>query len=224
MQSNSSLPQYILELNKQLDSNSTFLELSGRACVALIFSGVENPHLLFIKRAENENDNWSGHIAFPGGKQDEEDQGDHHTTERETFEEVGLEINRNQFVGYLKAVQARKKSKLLDFAIQPLIYFNDNMEQELILDPLEVAQAYWIPLSHLLLKENHIQHQIAYNDKSMLFPAIKFPENSILWGLSYMFLTDLIERLDKINWFQEYKSQLGELAIDTKNWKVYSKY
>ncbi|CAG8486800.1 6713_t:CDS:2 [Acaulospora colombiana] len=56
------------------------------------------PEILYIKRALRNGDRWSGQMAFPGGKQDPEDVDDLDTAERETFEEVGLDLgNRDQF-------------------------------------------------------------------------------------------------------------------------------
>src|SRR5262249_43618114 len=48
---------------------------------------------LFILRAERPGDVWSGHVAFPGGRQDVKDSGgDYETAGRETLEEVGLDL------------------------------------------------------------------------------------------------------------------------------------
>ena len=67
-----------------------------RACIAAIFrrdpsSGSEQ--VLFIRRAVNPNDFWSGNVALPGGRQDAADNGDDEATAiRETREEVGLDL------------------------------------------------------------------------------------------------------------------------------------
>ena len=34
------------------------------------------PEILFIKRSARQGDKWSGHIAFPGGKRDPDDEDD----------------------------------------------------------------------------------------------------------------------------------------------------
>src|ERR1700760_3788257 len=51
-----------------------------------------DPEVLFIKRASNERDKWTGHIAFPGGRRDPEDEDDYSTAIRETWEEVGIDL------------------------------------------------------------------------------------------------------------------------------------
>lgn len=35
---------------------------------------------------------WSGHVAFPGGRQEADDEDGHFTAMRETWEEVGLDL------------------------------------------------------------------------------------------------------------------------------------
>lgn len=46
------------------------------------------PELLFIKRTARVGDRWSAHVAFPGGRQEPEDESTLYTAMRETFEEV----------------------------------------------------------------------------------------------------------------------------------------
>lgn len=47
--------------------------------------------LLFIKRAFTLNDRHSGQVAFPGGKV-EPNESDHDACQRETLEEIGLDV------------------------------------------------------------------------------------------------------------------------------------
>lgn len=51
-----------------------------------------DPEILFIKRASRSGDRWNGHVAFPGGRRDPEDENDAATSVRETEEEVGLNL------------------------------------------------------------------------------------------------------------------------------------
>jgi 8-oxo-dGTP pyrophosphatase MutT (NUDIX family) len=52
-----------------------------------------DPEALFIKRASRVGDRWTGHVALPGGKRDPEDADDRATATRETWEEIGLDLN-----------------------------------------------------------------------------------------------------------------------------------
>ena len=52
-----------------------FRQLMKRSAVAMVLQVREGElHILMIKRAEREGDPWSGHMAFPGGRQDAVDQ------------------------------------------------------------------------------------------------------------------------------------------------------
>eukprot|EP01125_Pyxidicula_operculata_P005869 TRINITY_DN2051_c0_g1_i4.p2 TRINITY_DN2051_c0_g1~~TRINITY_DN2051_c0_g1_i4.p2 ORF type:complete len:133 (+),score=29.93 TRINITY_DN2051_c0_g1_i4:17-415(+) len=56
--------------------------------------------MLFIKRADRKGDIWSGHVAFPGGKR-EEDETDIQCGIRETFEEIGVDLSDKSTFEYL---------------------------------------------------------------------------------------------------------------------------
>ena len=65
--------------------------------------------LLFIRRAINPNDPWSGNVAFPGGKQDPDDgDDDERTAMRETQEEVGLDLHSWRRLGRLTEESLRR--------------------------------------------------------------------------------------------------------------------
>ncbi|KAI8823142.1 uncharacterized protein EV422DRAFT_487526, partial [Fimicolochytrium jonesii] len=55
------------------------------------------PEILFVRRAVNQRDRWSGHMAFPGGKADP-DETEQEAAERETVEEIGLDISTDEFL------------------------------------------------------------------------------------------------------------------------------
>ncbi|KAI8888249.1 hypothetical protein K501DRAFT_291796 [Backusella circina FSU 941] len=53
--------------------------------------------ILFMQRATRVGDRWSGHVAFPGGK-NEELETDEETCKREVLEEIGLDLNSDDFI------------------------------------------------------------------------------------------------------------------------------
>ena len=68
-----------------------------RASVAII---ILNGHILYCKRANNIRDRWSGHIAFPGGKR-EPNEDDLECCIRERREETGIEMKVEHLIGRL---------------------------------------------------------------------------------------------------------------------------
>src|SRR5450432_2372229 len=64
-----------------------------QAAIAVIFLELEmSLDVLLIERAIREGDPWSGHMALPGGHADPADADLSATAERETLEEVGLDL------------------------------------------------------------------------------------------------------------------------------------
>ena len=69
------------------------------AAVAAILTDERGPDLLFIHRVAHDRDPWSGHIAFPGGRIEEEDASSRAAAERETREELGMDLSDATYLG-----------------------------------------------------------------------------------------------------------------------------
>jgi len=57
-----------------------------------------DPEVLFIKRASRQGDRWTGHVALPGGRRDPEDADDVAAAIRETEEEVGITLTKENSI------------------------------------------------------------------------------------------------------------------------------
>jgi ADP-ribose pyrophosphatase YjhB (NUDIX family) len=78
-----------------------------RAAVAVVLHDAgPSPEILFIERAERFGDPWSGQMAFPGGRVDPGDATARAAAERETLEEVGLDLAGAELLGRLGDVDA----------------------------------------------------------------------------------------------------------------------
>src|SRR5262245_25433216 len=82
--------------------------------------------VLLIRRAKKATDPWSGHMAFPGGRQDPEDLDLLHTAVRETKEEIGLDLlpDRN-LVGRLDDLAAIVRGNRVGLVIAPFVFAID---------------------------------------------------------------------------------------------------
>ncbi|MEP6731575.1 MAG: CoA pyrophosphatase [bacterium] len=105
------------------------------------------PELLMIKRAEHEGDPWSGHIACPGGRMEPTDRDLSVTAVRETWEETGIDIERDgRLLGHLDDL--RPRSPLLPpIIIRPYVALV--RADVKIVPSREVASAFWVPVSAL---------------------------------------------------------------------------
>ena len=56
-------------------------------------------HVLFIRRASNEQDRHSGQVAFPGGRLEESDASHEDAALRETHEEIGIPADKIKLLG-----------------------------------------------------------------------------------------------------------------------------
>ena len=80
-------------------SNSSSATVPFDQCISNFFDQdwVQHgdPEVLFIKRAARTGDRWTGHVALPGGRRDPGDVDDIAASIRETWEETGLELNKD---------------------------------------------------------------------------------------------------------------------------------
>jgi 8-oxo-dGTP pyrophosphatase MutT (NUDIX family) len=117
------------------------------AAIALVLRPSPNgePELLMIKRAEVENDPWSGHIACPGGRMDPGDRDLEQTAIRETWEETGVDLARDgAILGTLDDISPRTPS-LPPLIIRPFVAV---VKPEItIVESIEVAEVFWVPLA-----------------------------------------------------------------------------
>jgi 8-oxo-dGTP pyrophosphatase MutT (NUDIX family) len=112
-----------------------------------------DPEILFIKRAANLRDKWTGHVAFPGGRRDPEDADDYAAAVRETLEEVGLDLDAHAVpAGNLTQAiitMAWGKTPLMVYCPYVFLITEPNLPP-LRLQPSEVASAHWVPIRSLL--------------------------------------------------------------------------
>ncbi|ETS62121.1 hypothetical protein PaG_03681 [Moesziomyces aphidis] len=111
------------------------------------------PEILYIKRAARIGDNWSAHVAFPGGRKEEGDENGLYTAMRETWEEVGIDLAEKEFacVGQLDDREITTSlGKRLLMVLSPYVFVQTSPFSPMPdLQPSEVASAHWIPISLL---------------------------------------------------------------------------
>ena len=153
-----------------------------RAAVALLLRerglGLE---ILVIRRAENEQDPWSGHMALPGGGQEPGDESAYDTARRETLEEVGIDLAAGRYLGRLDDVGPRSMPGQL--IISTVVVAMDAEPGPL--DEREVMEAFWVPVDRL------VEETVEIPDFPGSWPAFTYKDHYVIWGLTHRILTQL---------------------------------
>lgn len=162
--------------------------------VVLRASG-DHTEALFILRAKQEGDPWSGHMAFPGGHMDPEDASLRHAAERETLEETGLDIASGaEYLGQIDAVQANPRGRNLDMIVTPFVYALN--QGEVTFSPnYEVADVLWGSLNDMHSGEAHTMGQFVVSGETVSYPGFGVG-SEIVWGLTYRMLDQFFAILD----------------------------
>ncbi|MEO0321649.1 MAG: CoA pyrophosphatase [Myxococcota bacterium] len=164
-----------------------------RAAVASVLRPAEaGPEVLLIRRAEHPRDPWSGHMAFPGGRQDPEDADLLATAHRETLEEVGLDLAGAELLGRGDDLEAIAQGKRAGLVVRPFVFWAPNAETG-PMDASEVAEALWAPIVPLLRGERDTTYPYEHEGQRLRFPAYDI-DGRIVWGLTHRMLTALFAR------------------------------
>ncbi len=187
------------DVEKAISSREQAL-LSGnygtRAAVALILrekpSGLQ---VLFIERASHDNDPWSGNIGFPGGKVESIDENPRMAAERETSEEIGLDLRKARNLGRLSEIA----SEMIPLRLSCFIYGIDRDHPFRLSE--EVEDVFWVPLDALRDPGNHQESVVHFAGRTMIRPAIRLPHagKPVLWGITYRLVMEFLRFLYELN-------------------------
>jgi 8-oxo-dGTP pyrophosphatase MutT (NUDIX family) len=162
------------------------------AAIALVFrlSADGEPELLMIKRAEAEGDPWSGHIACPGGRMDPTDRDLEHTAIRETWEETGIDLERDgRILGTLDDMSPRTKT-LPPIIIRPFVALV-KPEVTIVASP-EVAEAFWVPMSAIRAAERWGKGSVPIRGIGEREVDVFRHGDYTVWGLTHRALSQLV--------------------------------
>jgi len=167
------------------------VEGQTRAAVAAVLRpGEGGAEFLFIHRAEDPRDPWSGHMAFPGGRVDSGDADPLAAAVRETNEEVGLDLpSVAEQIGRLSDVAAIGRGRPLNMVITPFIFVADSVPT---LNPNhEVAAVVWVPASFLADHRNRESMEYQRAGLSLELPCYRYQDH-LIWGLTLGMVDELL--------------------------------
>lgn len=163
-----------------------------RAAVAAVLRHQqERTELLFIRRAEKHGDPWSGHMAFPGGREESIDIDSRATAERETHEELSLNLaSRANLMGRMSDILATAGGRHLPLVITPWVY---RVEGDPVLTPNhEVDEALWVPLSFFKDVRNRKSFDYEIAGMRLRLPCYHY-EGRTIWGLTLKMVDELLD-------------------------------
>jgi 8-oxo-dGTP pyrophosphatase MutT (NUDIX family) len=162
------------------------------AAVAAVLRVMDEPELLFIKRAEAPHDPWSGHVAFPGGRREPHDVSLEATAIRETREELDLDLASGHILGRLDDLAPRSRA-LPPIIVRPFVAL---VRPEVVFVPSrEVAATFWVPLSRIRASDAQVEHVTEVNGVRARFPAYAL-HGHVVWGLTERIVRQLLPLFD----------------------------
>lgn len=122
----------------------------------------EKVEILFIKRSERSGDSWSGDVAFPGGHL-EPKESDRDAVERETMEEIGLDLSEEdcKWIGRLPVRYINGGRG--NIAVFPHLYIikgesRNYAAEKYRINRDEVDYAFWVDVSKIFCDITGITH------------------------------------------------------------------
>ena len=171
-------------LSSALVQTTPSLVTGRHAAVAMIFD--DKQRMLMMQRAKHKDDPWSGHMGFPGGGYEEQDESIRKTAERECLEEMGIDLVQSAtFLGGLHRLSHPK------ITVDAFVYHLQ--EPVNIVANEEVADVFWISLRDL--NDEQFKGTIDHSFQNMprKFPAITIPGVPIpIWGISLGFINQVL--------------------------------
>ncbi|HJO24449.1 MAG: CoA pyrophosphatase [Myxococcota bacterium] len=168
-----------------------------RAAVAVVvLPSPEGEKLLFIRRASADGDPWSGDLAFPGGRSEPGDATARHTAERETCEEVGIDLLEADCLGRLDDLQGRA----VEIVVSAFVYALEEAPALKLSE--EVHAVHWVRIDDLMDPSRHAVERFDYRGHALDLPVIRLDdlgadEGPPLWGLTYRFVELLLGLLGR---------------------------
>lgn len=175
------------ELNPELETLSDAEHRQPAAVLIPVVERERQASILFTQRTD-EMPTHAGQISFPGGKMDAGDANVVETALREAREEIGLEAEFIDTIGFLDDYITST-----GYRISPLVAVI-RQGYSITPDHNEVADVFDVPLSFLMNAQNHEMHEREWRGAQRKFYAMPYG-NRFIWGATAGMLRNLYDWL-----------------------------
>lgn len=139
----------------------------------------------------------SAQVSFPGGKAEQSDPTIEYTARRESWEEVGIQMNDAELLGKITAVYI----PVSNFLVEPFVYYLQK-EPTFKLDDREVDSLILFDLKDLMsphcIERGTVNLGNGFKKKDIPYFNI---ENKVIWGATAMMLSELRDILGELDPF-----------------------
>lgn len=156
------------------------------AAVAIIRSLAPTDSILLLRRAQSEQDPWSGHYAFPGGRRENGDASIYETCIREVQEETGIRLGARDLQVRLSPALAGRNVKA-PILVQPYL-FDIGERPDVVVEESEIASFFWLETSAFKNHDLHFQATPLPGRTRPVFPI----EDYYVWGFTYQVLCSVL--------------------------------
>ncbi|MGC6511212.1 MAG: CoA pyrophosphatase [Parvibaculales bacterium] len=175
------------DLNQDVPDSLRKKTLKPAAVLVPIIPYEQGAEVLFIRRAEKLA-NHSGQIAFPGGRVDPTDATVAAAALREAQEEVGLNPDLVEVLGYGDTYET-----FTGYCVVPVVALVQP-GFDMLLNPDEVADAFQVPLAHLMDQRNHMVASDRFHGRERFFYTMPY-QDYYIWGVTAGMIRNLSERV-----------------------------
>ncbi|MCK9414374.1 MAG: CoA pyrophosphatase [Prolixibacteraceae bacterium] len=156
------------------------------AVLILLFPLKDRIHICLIKRPSTMK-NHAGQIAFPGGKREKEDSDLVHTALREAQEEIGIEANAVEILGFMSDVYVQ----ISDFLITPVVGWLNEFPEAAVVSS-EVDEIIFISLEDLANSMSRCEREMDTRTGRIKVPGYEI-NGCFIWGATAMMLAELVD-------------------------------
>lgn len=147
--------------------------------------------VLLTQRTEHLSEH-AGQVSFPGGRIEPADAGPIAAALREAAEEIGLAAQRIEVVGCLDICTTGTGFRVVP--VVGLVASPFDLAQDLVIDGVEVAEAFEVPLAFVLDEANHQRRVAVGRGVRREFYVLSYRDRYI-WGATARMLVNLHEVL-----------------------------